>query len=414
MALDVGLHEVASGTAGRDALLAGLDDAAELVRASLPAIARAFAATPTVSSSIAVVVEAVQQRRGLAGDRDVETAFVEEQGGALDRLLAEFDDQSIPDHELKTPPPLSTVRALRAALRRLSHEPAPVPRDALVLLGIRCRALADSMRFGFLYDRTRQLFAIGYRLPDADGPGRLDASVLRSAGLRGPTRQFRGHRRGRRAAGPLVSSRSAGGERRWRPDVAVVERDDVRVPDAVAADAIVSGYVARPDQPSRRATPDSVRASIRHPMGNIGVGVRRGRPPGNLSVQGVWHPGAGPEAGPGRRSGGRSVRHRPGASREPDRRRGEPRQPRPRGRRGSPRLLRRHRLHPSQDLRVRRVDANLRPPAGRGRAHLHGAPPRHDPGGPGQRLARRCDGGEVPRRVTGQGDRAAPAGTGAA
>ena len=32
------------------------------------------------------------------------------------------------------------------------------------------------MRFGFLYDATRQLFAIGYRLPDADGPGRLDAS----------------------------------------------------------------------------------------------------------------------------------------------------------------------------------------------------------------------------------------------
>ena len=64
MALDVGLHDVASGTVGRDALRAGLDDAAELVRASLPAIARAFAAMPTVSSSIAVVVGAVQQRRG--------------------------------------------------------------------------------------------------------------------------------------------------------------------------------------------------------------------------------------------------------------------------------------------------------------------------------------------------------------
>jgi cyclic beta-1,2-glucan synthetase len=32
------------------------------------------------------------------------------------------------------------------------------------------------MRFGSLYDRSRHLFAIGYRLPDADGPGRLDAS----------------------------------------------------------------------------------------------------------------------------------------------------------------------------------------------------------------------------------------------
>ena len=414
MALDVGLHEVAPGTVGRDALLAGLDDAAELVRASLPAIARAFAATPTVSSSIAVVVEAVQQRRGLAGDRDVETAFVEEQGGALDRLLAEFDDQSIPDHELKTPPPLSTVRALRAALRRLSHEPAPVPRDALVLLGIRCRALADSMRFGFLYDRTRQLFAIGYRLPDADGPGRLDASyydLLASearlasfvAIAAGDVPQAHWFRLGRLAVSvdgvPTLLSWSATMFEYLMPSLLMRSFPDTLL-----------------DQTSRRVVRRQIQYGRRYgiPWGisesAYGVVDRQG----TYQVQGVWHPGAGPEAGPGRRSGGRSVRHRPGASREPDRRRGEPRQPRPRGRRGSPRLLRRHRLHPSQDLRVRRVDANLRPPAGRGRAHLHGAPPRHDPRGPGQRLARRCDGGEVPRRVTGQGDRAAPAGTGAA
>ncbi|MEO5822306.1 MAG: glucoamylase family protein [Vicinamibacteraceae bacterium] len=176
MTLDVGLHEVASDTTGRDALQAGLDDAAELVRASLPAIAKAFAATPTLPSALAVVVDSVQQRLALAGDRDVETGFVAEQGDALDRLLAEFDDESVPKHELRTPPPLSTVRALRAALRRLLGRPAAVPRETLAQLGVRCRALADSMRFGSLYDRNRHLFAIGYRLPDADGPGRLDAS----------------------------------------------------------------------------------------------------------------------------------------------------------------------------------------------------------------------------------------------
>ena len=32
------------------------------------------------------------------------------------------------------------------------------------------------MRFEFLYDRRRRIFSIGYRLADADGPGRLDAS----------------------------------------------------------------------------------------------------------------------------------------------------------------------------------------------------------------------------------------------
>ncbi len=37
-------------------------------------------------------------------------------------------------------------------------------------------ALFDATNFRFLFDPKRQLFAIGYRLPDADGPGRLDAS----------------------------------------------------------------------------------------------------------------------------------------------------------------------------------------------------------------------------------------------
>ncbi len=38
------------------------------------------------------------------------------------------------------------------------------------------RALADAMQFDFLYDRRRRIFSIGYRLADADGPGRLDGS----------------------------------------------------------------------------------------------------------------------------------------------------------------------------------------------------------------------------------------------
>ena len=35
---------------------------------------------------------------------------------------------------------------------------------------------STAMNFRFLYDPQRQLFAIGYRLADPDGPGRLDAS----------------------------------------------------------------------------------------------------------------------------------------------------------------------------------------------------------------------------------------------
>jgi cyclic beta-1,2-glucan glucanotransferase len=43
-------------------------------------------------------------------------------------------------------------------------------------LARRAAAFADGMSFRFLFDPQRQILAIGYRLADADGPGRLDAS----------------------------------------------------------------------------------------------------------------------------------------------------------------------------------------------------------------------------------------------
>ena len=55
----------------------------------------------------------------------------------------------------------------------------PIPADApkrLAALALRALAFVDEMDFRFLYDRQRKIFAIGYRLADAEGPGRLDAS----------------------------------------------------------------------------------------------------------------------------------------------------------------------------------------------------------------------------------------------
>ncbi|MEX2471160.1 MAG: glucoamylase family protein [Gemmatimonadota bacterium] len=43
-------------------------------------------------------------------------------------------------------------------------------------LSARMSRLANQMGFGFLYDRRRRLFTIGYRLPDANGPGGPDAA----------------------------------------------------------------------------------------------------------------------------------------------------------------------------------------------------------------------------------------------
>ena len=64
-------------------------------------------------------------------------------------------------------------RAVLDGLAGLAREPAVAP-GSLQALAARMRAFVDGMRFEFLYDRRRRIFAIGYRLADADGPGRLD------------------------------------------------------------------------------------------------------------------------------------------------------------------------------------------------------------------------------------------------
>ena len=66
-------------------------------------------------------------------------------------------------------------RAVLEGIRGAAAE-APPPTASLRALAARMSALADAMRFDFLYDRRRRIFSIGYRLADAEGPGRLDAS----------------------------------------------------------------------------------------------------------------------------------------------------------------------------------------------------------------------------------------------
>jgi len=68
--------------------------------------------------------------------------------------------------------------ALAAGLRGLARQDGTRAEHAAALESLAARASAcfDEMQFGFLYDRKRRLFAIGYRLADSLGAGRLDAS----------------------------------------------------------------------------------------------------------------------------------------------------------------------------------------------------------------------------------------------
>ena len=61
-------------------------------------------------------------------------------------------------------------------ISRRAESPGPEVAARLSDIARRAAALAEGMNFTFLYDRRRKLFAIGYRLADAGGPGRADLS----------------------------------------------------------------------------------------------------------------------------------------------------------------------------------------------------------------------------------------------
>ena len=64
--------------------------------------------------------------------------------------------------------------ALERAQADVHASPPGEAAASLIALAARATRLADAMDFSFLYDRRRRMFAIGYRLADADGPGRAD------------------------------------------------------------------------------------------------------------------------------------------------------------------------------------------------------------------------------------------------
>jgi cyclic beta-1,2-glucan glucanotransferase len=69
-----------------------------------------------------------------------------------------------------------SVALRRLAAGRTTDGAAPARAGDLEQLAVRAVALFEGMNFRFLYDPLRQLFTIGYRLADAEGPGRRDPS----------------------------------------------------------------------------------------------------------------------------------------------------------------------------------------------------------------------------------------------
>ncbi|RPJ72809.1 MAG: glycosyl transferase, partial [Acidobacteria bacterium] len=169
IALSRGMGQAAATPQTRSQRLAGLADAAGiLAEVSWPK--NVNAAQPSRPARVNQLArEIVSAARGVSPD----PASLDALAARLGDVVRETDPEGPAaegDQELDF-----WSRAVADALAQL-HAPFDAPSAALDRLAARAAALAEAMRFDFLYDRRRRIFAIGYRLADAEGPGRLDAS----------------------------------------------------------------------------------------------------------------------------------------------------------------------------------------------------------------------------------------------
>src|SRR5262245_7121007 len=167
LALAAGLRDLARGNVTEARVLGGVQDMAALLGECLAGMQAARpdlrdAALPLGEALAGVrrrltadaFASAAESARALRHGLEVLPSLPRESGDVrywAGRLAGALEDAGRPD--------VSTDLARR--LRSLAR---------------RAQALAEGMDFRFLYDHQRKIFAIGYRLDDVEGPGRLDTS----------------------------------------------------------------------------------------------------------------------------------------------------------------------------------------------------------------------------------------------
>ena len=174
---------------------------------------------------------------------------------------------------------------------------------------------ADAMAGGWTSgsSTTRERAALRHRLQRRRRPARH--LLLRPAGLGGAAGELRRHRQGRRAASALVPPRARLDARRRRARAALLERHDVRVPDAAAGDAHLPAHAARRDvrgggrgarSSTARSSGSRRGASPRRPTTRVDLAL-------NYQYRAFGVPGLGLKRGLCGRSGRRALRHGAGA-----------------------------------------------------------------------------------------------------
>jgi cyclic beta-1,2-glucan synthetase len=232
-----------------------------------------------------------------------EATLVERVGRTLDTIerLERYEGHLLNWYDTRTLAPLlpayvSTVDSgnLAGALVTL----AVGLRDRAPDLAARAMAMFDGMNFRFLFDTRRKLFSIGYRLPDAEAPGRLDASFYDLLASEARLASFLAIAKGdvpemhwftSAARSPACAAAGA----------AVVERHALRVPDAAARDADLPGHAARPVVPPGGATADGLCGGAWRAVGHLGVGLQPRRSPRQYQYKAFGIPGLGMTRGLG-------------------------------------------------------------------------------------------------------------------
>jgi cyclic beta-1,2-glucan synthetase len=166
------LMETQALETGPPRLCEGLIDGTDALRRATASTTGLGAPLARAAIEINQIARAILTKTQKAGEKTaIEdlTSFDRQLAAAAGSLPGDEDSPSGRDI-------LFWVTSVRRSLNALVEPPPVTPRPFVESLAYRAAALADAMQFGFLYHRHRRIFAIGYRLADADGPGRLDSS----------------------------------------------------------------------------------------------------------------------------------------------------------------------------------------------------------------------------------------------
>ncbi len=169
LALAAGLAEIRDRPPSDAQRRAGLGDTIRVAR-------EALAALDTLSADTDLLAHRLTDLAGALASEEDPTSALRAASGMHDLLQAAITGSVAPSGEAAAwREAIAWAESVRLALVPVTEAHADHAARLTDLSG-RALAFADGMQFGFLYDRQRKIFPIGYRLADADGPGRLDNS----------------------------------------------------------------------------------------------------------------------------------------------------------------------------------------------------------------------------------------------